>query len=219
MIVTHSSGGAVRASAWALHTIVVGGTDMVKFGVRRRSFSSSFAARTRGRATRSMKKALIPGYGKKGRGWLHPKRKLYNMTYTRTTVDSRKLFSKKRVRSSNTARHHKTGSSSMSKKKNHSNGWLIVLIIVAISLLVTYWYIFLAVAVIGGAIGYYFYQKHQHTIAAQAAATEREQREQSQANQIYQFKQLLDAGAITQSEYEQKKTEILGHTDDDPLDY
>lgn len=107
----------------------------------------------------------------------------------------------------------------MSKKKNHSSGWLIVLVIVGISLLVTYWYIFLAVAVIGGAIGYYFYQKHKQITAAQAVATERAQREQSQADQIHQFKQLLDEGAITQSEYEQKKAEILGHSDDDPLDY
>lgn len=42
------------------------------------SWKKSLSARTKGRATRAVKRALIPGYGKKGMGWLHPKRKLYN---------------------------------------------------------------------------------------------------------------------------------------------
>lgn len=67
---------------------------MVKVGIRRRSFKGSFSAMTKGRATRSFKRAIIPGYGKRGMGWLHPKRKIYNQIYSRTTVDPRKLFSK-----------------------------------------------------------------------------------------------------------------------------
>ena len=40
----------------------------------------------------SVKKALIPGYGKKGMGWLHPKRKLYNTIYKKTTFSLFDLF-------------------------------------------------------------------------------------------------------------------------------
>lgn len=40
----------------------------------------SFKARTTGKAKRKLKKALIPGYGKKGRGLLHPKKAVYNKT-------------------------------------------------------------------------------------------------------------------------------------------
>ena len=41
---------------------------------------------------RAVKKALIPGYGKKGMGWLHPKRKLYNTVYKKTTFGLFDLF-------------------------------------------------------------------------------------------------------------------------------
>lgn len=46
----------------------------------------------RGRATRMVKRALIPGYGRKGMGWLHPRRKLYNGMYNRTTFSIWNLF-------------------------------------------------------------------------------------------------------------------------------
>ena len=57
----------------------------MKYGMRKPSWKKSLSARTKGRATRAVKKALIPGYGKKGLGWLHPKRKLYNTIYKKTT--------------------------------------------------------------------------------------------------------------------------------------
>lgn len=50
----------------------------MKYGMRKPSWKKSLSARTKGRAIRAVKRALIPGYGKKGMGWLHPKRKLYN---------------------------------------------------------------------------------------------------------------------------------------------
>ncbi len=37
----------------------------MKFGMRKPSIKKSIAAKTMGRAKRSIKKALIPGYGKK----------------------------------------------------------------------------------------------------------------------------------------------------------
>lgn len=64
----------------------------MKFGMRKPSLKKSLSARTKGRATRAVKKALIPGYGRKGVGWLHPKRKLYNKAYKRTTFSLFDLF-------------------------------------------------------------------------------------------------------------------------------
>lgn len=57
----------------------------MKFGVRKTSIMKSISARTKGRTTRAVKKALIPGYGKKGMGALHPKRAVYNRVYRKTT--------------------------------------------------------------------------------------------------------------------------------------
>ena len=57
-----------------------------------RSLESALSARTKGRATRAVKRALIPGYGKKGMGWLHPKRKLYNAIYKKTAFSLFDLF-------------------------------------------------------------------------------------------------------------------------------
>lgn len=42
----------------------------MKFGIRTPSLKRSISARATGRAKRSIKKALISGYGKKGRGWI-----------------------------------------------------------------------------------------------------------------------------------------------------
>jgi len=64
----------------------------VKFGMRKPSWKKSLSARTKGRMTRAVKKALIPGYGKKDMGWLHPQRKLYNEAYKRTTFSIFDLF-------------------------------------------------------------------------------------------------------------------------------
>ena len=65
---------------------------MVKIGFRKPSLRKSISARTKGRATRAIKKAIIPNYGKRGMGWAHPKRKIYNSIYNKTTFDTRKLF-------------------------------------------------------------------------------------------------------------------------------
>ena len=57
----------------------------MKFGMRKPSLRKSISARTTGRAKRAIKRAIIPGYGKKGMGWLNPKRAVYNRVYRRTT--------------------------------------------------------------------------------------------------------------------------------------
>lgn len=65
----------------------------MKFGMRTPSLKRSLSARTTGKAKRAIKKALIPGYGKKGRGWLtNPKKVVYNKAYHKTSFSLFKLF-------------------------------------------------------------------------------------------------------------------------------
>ena len=54
----------------------------MKFGMRTPSLKKSLKARTTGKIKRQIKKALIPGYGKKGMGWIkNPKKAAYNKIY------------------------------------------------------------------------------------------------------------------------------------------
>lgn len=65
----------------------------MKFGMRKPSLKKSISARTKGRATRAIKKCLIPGYGKKGVGWIKdPKRAAYNKVYKKTSFSIFDLF-------------------------------------------------------------------------------------------------------------------------------
>ena len=57
----------------------------MKIGMRKPSLRKSLSARTTGRAKRAIKRAIIPGYGKKGMGLLHPKKAIYNQVYRRST--------------------------------------------------------------------------------------------------------------------------------------
>jgi hypothetical protein len=59
----------------------------MKFGIRKPSLKRSFKARTTGKAKRRIKKALMPGYGKKGMGWIKsPKKAAYNKVYRKTSI-------------------------------------------------------------------------------------------------------------------------------------
>ena len=65
----------------------------MKFGMRTPSLTRSFKARTTGRAKRAIKRALIPGYGKKGMGWIkNPKKAAYNKIYNKTTFSFWDIF-------------------------------------------------------------------------------------------------------------------------------
>ena len=65
----------------------------MKFGIRTPSLKRSISARTTGRAKRAIKRALIPGYGKKGMGWIkNPKKAVYNKIYRKTTFSTFDLF-------------------------------------------------------------------------------------------------------------------------------
>lgn len=65
----------------------------MKIGMRKPSIKKSIAARTTGKAKRKIKKALIPGYGKKGTGMIkNPKKAIYNKIYNKTTFSIWDLF-------------------------------------------------------------------------------------------------------------------------------
>ena len=65
----------------------------MKFGFRIPSLRKSISARTTGRLNRAIKKAIIPGYGKKGMGWImNPKKALFNKVYKKTTLGMSDIF-------------------------------------------------------------------------------------------------------------------------------
>lgn len=71
----------------------------MKIGMRKPSLTKSLKARTTSKWKRQAKKAIIPGYGKKGMGWIkNPKKAMYNKVYHKTTFGLSDLLkpSKKR---------------------------------------------------------------------------------------------------------------------------
>ena len=65
----------------------------MKLGMRRPSLKKSLRARTTGKVKRAVKKAVVPGYGKKGMGWLkNPKKALYNKIYKKTSFSLFDVF-------------------------------------------------------------------------------------------------------------------------------
>ena len=66
---------------------------ILKFGFRAPSLKKSISARTTGRLNRAIKKAIVPGYGKKGIGWItNPKKAAYNKIYRKTSFSIWDLF-------------------------------------------------------------------------------------------------------------------------------
>lgn len=64
----------------------------MKIGLRKPSLKKMVKARTTGKLKRMAKKAVIPGYGQKGMGILHPKKAVYNKIYNRTTFSISDIF-------------------------------------------------------------------------------------------------------------------------------
>ncbi len=65
----------------------------MKIGIRTPSLKRSLKARTTGKAKRAVKKALLPGYGKKGVGWVkNPKKAAYNKVYNKTSFSLWDIF-------------------------------------------------------------------------------------------------------------------------------
>lgn len=90
---------------------------------RKPSLKKSLSAKYKGAYKRKLKKALIPGYGTRTAGWLHPKRKMYNKLYYRTSLDTRKVItgqykSQPGTRSSRSQRHLVPSDTNNSKELN-----------------------------------------------------------------------------------------------------
>lgn len=64
----------------------------MRYGMRKPSIKKSISARTKGRATRTIKRSVNPMYGKKGMGWVNnPSKAAYNKVYNKTTFSVREL--------------------------------------------------------------------------------------------------------------------------------
>lgn len=65
----------------------------MRFGMHKPSVKRMIKARTTGRAKRAVKKAVIPGYGRRGMGFVkNPKRSVKGAIYRRTTFSVWDLF-------------------------------------------------------------------------------------------------------------------------------
>ena len=65
----------------------------MRIGMRKPSVTRMIKARTTGRAKRAVKKAVIPGYGRRGMGFVkNPKRSVKGAIYRRTTFSVWDLF-------------------------------------------------------------------------------------------------------------------------------
>lgn len=174
---------------------------MVKIGIRKPSWKISIAARTKGQLNRKIKRAIIPGYGQRGVGWAHPKRKLYNKAYSRTTFSFNDLL--KQNHRSNTSTRRKA-SIVKSNGINLGCGGLIVLAVI-VAFAIQIWPIVLFAAAVTGLIYYLNLRKKR----AQAAKKEKDISENEAITKLHQYKSLLDQGAITRAEYDVKKGELL----------
>lgn len=67
----------------------------MKYGVRKPNLKKSVKAHTSGKIKRSIKKSVMPGYGKKGMGWIkNPKKAMYSKVYNKTSFSIFDLFKK-----------------------------------------------------------------------------------------------------------------------------
>lgn len=69
----------------------------MKFGIRKPSLKKMIKARTTSKWKRQIKKAIIPGYGKKGIGFFRsPKKSMYNKVYKKTSFGLFKILGLKK---------------------------------------------------------------------------------------------------------------------------
>lgn len=95
--------------------------------IRKPSISKRVSARTTGKATRALKRAVNPTYGKNGMGWINdPQKALYNKVYNKTSKSVDNLFNSSS--SSNNSNSQIKYSSNTDTKK--CPVWLIILNII-----------------------------------------------------------------------------------------
>lgn len=65
----------------------------MRYGIRKPSIKKVTNARTTGKVKRIIKKAVIPGYGRKYMGWIkNPKKAAYNTVYNTITFSIFDIF-------------------------------------------------------------------------------------------------------------------------------
>nr|DAX61784.1 MAG TPA: cell division protein [Caudoviricetes sp.] len=93
----------------------------MKIGMRKPSLTKSLKARTTSKWKRQAKKAIIPGYGKKGVGWIkNPKKAMYNKVYHKTTFGLSDLLKPSKKRKKKVVTKKQQSILSSSGKKQHS---------------------------------------------------------------------------------------------------
>lgn len=108
--------------------------------MRTPSLKKSLKARTTSKWKRQAKKAIIPGYGKKGVGWIkNPKKAMYNKVYHKTTFGLSDLLkpSKKRKKKVVTKKQQSILSSNGKKQhtpKDHKEAGIVLMVLGAIFL-------------------------------------------------------------------------------------
>lgn len=113
----------------------------MKMGMRKPSIKKSFKARTTGKAKRAIKKAVIPGYGKKGMGWVKdPKKAAYNKVYNKTTFGVNDVARAVAGTSSTKSKSTKKYTNSVTKTSARQSKSNTVKLLQSKNLITTYWY-------------------------------------------------------------------------------
>lgn len=105
--------------------------------MRKPSLTRSLKARTTSKWKRQAKKAIIPGYGKKGMGWVkNPKKAMYNKVYHKTTFGLSDLFKPSKKRMKNNKQPLQYDSSRQHTSNKNKRGSFIFLIVSLILLFI-----------------------------------------------------------------------------------
>lgn len=105
--------------------------------MRKPSLTRSLKARTTSKWKRQAKKAIIPGYGKKGMGWVkNPKKAMYNKVYHKTTFGLSDLFKSSKKRAKNNKQPLQYDSSIQHTSNKNKRGSFIFLIVSLILLFI-----------------------------------------------------------------------------------
>ena len=109
----------------------------MKIGMRKPSLTRSLKARTTSKWKRQAKKAIIPGYGKKGMGWVkNPKKAMYNKVYHKTTFGLSDLFKPSKKKAKNNKQPLQYDSSRQHTSNKNKRGSFIFLIVSLILLFI-----------------------------------------------------------------------------------
>lgn len=109
----------------------------MKIGMRTPSLKKSLKAKTTSKWKRQAKKAIIPGYGKKGMGWVkNPKKAMYNKVYHKTTFGLSDLFKPSKKRMKNNKQPLQYDSSRQHTSNKNKRGSFIFLIVSLILLFI-----------------------------------------------------------------------------------